>query len=124
MTIHEAISYIDSVKPNKYPEATKVTWLSTLDGIIKKEIIDTHEGGENIEYSPYTESTPISRKLIVDHPYDDIYTKFLEMQIDYYNGEYDRYNNSKVIYNSAYEEYTKYYNANHTPRSKGTWRHF
>jgi hypothetical protein len=124
MTIHEAISYIDSVKPNKFPQNTKIAWLSGLDGVIKKEVIDTHEGGEDIKYSPYTANTPMSISLIIEHPYDDIYTKFLEMQIDYYNGEYARYSNSRIVYNDAYEEWVKYYNANHVPKSKGTWKHF
>ena len=39
MTIMEAIHRLDVVKPNGYPQAEKIKWLSTLDGIIKAEII-------------------------------------------------------------------------------------
>ena len=42
MKISEAIGKIDALKPNTYKEDIKIGWLSTLDGIIKKEIIDTH----------------------------------------------------------------------------------
>ena len=45
MTIIGAITRVDTVKPNTYSQMDKVKWLSELDGIIKAEIIDTHEGG-------------------------------------------------------------------------------
>ena len=51
MTIIEAIHRINTVKPNSYDQALKIKWLSTLDGIIKKEIIDTHEGAENVVFN-------------------------------------------------------------------------
>ena len=47
MTILEAINRVDTTKPNSYTQPEKVDWLSTLDGIIKKELIDTHVGGEH-----------------------------------------------------------------------------
>ena len=48
MTIMEAINRIDAIKPNGYPQLEKIRWLSTLDGNIKANIIDTHEGGEKV----------------------------------------------------------------------------
>ena len=42
MTIIEAINKNDLLKPNNFTQMDKIIWLSTLDGIIKKEIIDTH----------------------------------------------------------------------------------
>ena len=50
MTIIEAINRADRLKPNTYSQQDKVNWLSTLDGIVKKEIIDTHEGGEDVRF--------------------------------------------------------------------------
>ena len=49
MTIIEAINRIDAIKPNNYTQQEKTSWLSTLDGVIKKEIIDTHEGANKEE---------------------------------------------------------------------------
>ena len=43
MTVMEAINHVDAVKPNGYSQNEKIRWLSYLDGIVKKEIIDTHE---------------------------------------------------------------------------------
>lgn len=46
MTIIEAIQKTDELKPNGYTQSQKIEWLSKLDGIIKRGIIDTHEGGD------------------------------------------------------------------------------
>ena len=116
MTIMEAIHRINAVKPNGYDQAQKIKWLNTLDGIIKKEIIDTHEGGDDVKFNGYTDDTNIITELLVPHPYDDIYIRYLEMQIDYANGEYGKYNNSKVMYNETYSAFKKYYNRNHLPK--------
>ena len=119
MKIIEAITHIDTVKPNSYGETEKIRWLSELDGVIKAEIIDTHENGENISFSGYTENTDLTTELLVPSPYDEIYIRYLEMQIDYANNEYGKYNNSMVMYNTAYSAYQLYYNRNNKPKSSG-----
>ena len=116
MTIIEAIQAADAMKPNSYTELEKVAWLSKLDGAIKKEIIDTHEDGENIVFDGYNESTPTDTELLVKAPYDDIYLYWLESRIDYYNGEYGRYNNTVTTYNEAYSAYERFYNRAHMPK--------
>lgn len=116
MTILEAINRADTTKPNSYSRDEKIEWLSTLDGIIKKEIIDTHEGGEAIAFKGYTPDTSLDTVLLVPAPYDDIYVRWLESRIDYANGEYGKYNNSAMAYNSAFEAYSRYYNSIHMPK--------
>lgn len=137
MTIMDAIYRIDELKPNSYSQSEKIKWLSSLDGMIKSEIIDTHENcnnpickhfdslgvvippiGEGIHFIGYNEDTDISTTLLVPAPYDGIYLQFLEMQIDYANGEYHKYNNSRDMYNAAYNAYSKYYNRTHMPKSR------
>ena len=118
MTIMDALYRIDELKPNSYSQPEKIKWLSSLDGVIKSEIIDTHEGGEGITFSGYTEDADLSTVLLVPAPYDDIYLKWLEAQIDYTNGEIAKYNNSLVAYNDAYDIYQKHYNRTHMPKGK------
>ena len=115
MTIIEAINKIDTFKPNTYTQLDKVKWLSELDGLIKTEIIDTHEGGSEIIFSGYDENTDINTKLLVSAPYEDIYIKWLESKIDYNNAEYGKYNNSSTAYNHAYSAFERYYNRHNMP---------
>lgn len=124
MTISEAINRTDAVKPNAYNESRKILWLSELDGMIKSEIIDTHEGNENISFTPYDIDTDTTTELIVPYPYDVLYLRYLEMKIDYSNGEYGKYNNSMVMYNTAYSAFENYYNREHMPISRGSRFYF
>jgi len=123
MTIMGAINHLDAVKPNGYSQVEKIRWLSQLDGVVKTEIIDTHEGGEKITFKGYDELTPLTEELLVPHPYDEVYIRWLEAQIDYANGEYGKYNNSITMYNTALSAYEKYYNRTHKPISKN-FTHF
>jgi hypothetical protein len=118
MTIIEAINKIDSLKPNTYSQPDKIKWLSNLEGVIKTEIIDTHEGAENVNFAGYDVDTPLDTIMIVPAPYDDIYIKWLEAQIDYANGEITRYSNSMIMYNTAYNAFNRYYNRTHMPKGK------
>lgn len=118
MTISEAIKQIDALKFNTYTQSEKVNWLSVIDGIIKREVIDTHEGGEDIVFEGYNENTPTDTELLAPAPYDDLYIKWLESQIDYTNGEYGKYNNSKLAYNTAYTAFESWYNRQHMPLGK------
>lgn len=115
MTLIEAISTIDALKPNGYEQIDKIRWLSQLDGRVKKEIIDIHEGGDNISFAGYDEDTAPDTELFIPPPYDDIYLKWLEASIDYVNGEYGKYNNSITMFNEAYSAFERYYNRTHMP---------
>ena len=117
MTLLEAINRIDALKPNGYSQQDKIRWISDLDGIVKANIIDTHEG-EAVVFNGYDDNTPLTTELLVPAPYDDIYTRYLEMQIDYTNGEYGKYNNSMQMFDSAYSTYRNYYNRNNMPKGK------
>lgn len=117
MKIIEAIQKVDALKPNNYSQEDKIKWLSTLDGVIKREIIDTHEGAGDIVFNGYDISS-LETELLVPAPYDDIYIKWLEAQIHYNNSEIGKYNNSMTMYNSTYSTYERYYNRTHTPIGK------
>ena len=118
MTIMDALHRIDNIKPNSYNQTEKVKWLSTLDGIIKAEIIDTHEGAEDVVFNGYTEDTDLLTTLLVPAPYDELYLFWLESKVDYWNGEIGKYNNSISMFNEAYSSYAKYYNRTHMPKGK------
>ena len=118
MKIIEAINQIDSLKHNTYTEADKVAWLSRLDAMVKKHIIDTHEGDEGVIFTGYDDLTDLQTELLVPAPYDEVYLRWMEAQIDYHNGEYERYNNAIDMFNTAYEGYQNYYNRTHMPKGK------
>ena len=119
MKIVEAINKIDSLMHNTYNEQDKVAWLSELDSDVKQHIIDTHEGAEAVTFTGYDDNTDLQTELLVPAPFDSVYLRWLEAQIHYHNGEYDRYNNAIVLYNTAFGAFADYYNRTHRPVSHG-----
>lgn len=119
MTIQEALEKLDRLKPNQYTKADKLLWLSNLDRMVKIEIIDTHHGNA-IALDGYTADTDTNTMLLVPAPYDDVYTHYLIAQVDYYNQDIGKYNNSMTMFESAYKNYAAYYNRAHAikPRNK------
>ena len=117
MTIIEAINRIDSLKNNTYTQDEKVAWLNRIEWIIKQEIIDTHEGGEDVTFTGYDGSTDVTTELIAAAPHDELYLRWLEAQIDFANGEYSRYSNTYSMFNTAFTAFQNYYNRTHMPLS-------
>ena len=119
MKIIEAISRIDDLKRNTFGYPDKVTWLSTLDSMVKRLVIDTNEGGEGIVFEGYTAETDPETELLVYAPFDEVYLKWLEAQMDYANREYDSYNNAVEAFNTAWTAYKNDYNRTHMPKGRG-----
>lgn len=119
MTIAEAISRVDSLKPNTYTYDDKVSWLSTLDTKVKTQIIDAHESDQSYSFNGYNSLTDQDTELLVPAPYDEMYVYWLTAMIDYYNNEDARYNNAIILFDNSYERYKSYYTRNNMPKSKG-----
>ena len=115
MKIAEAIARLDSLKHNLFPIEEKVAWLSRVDWMVKKHIIDTHEGGYKVTYQGYTPETDPETEMLAPAPFDEMYLRWMEAQIDYQNGEYDRYNQSMLMFKAEYDGYARWYNRNHMP---------
>ena len=120
MLITDAINEVNLLKPNMYDDETKIRWLSRLDGRIWETVILTHErneGEEEIVWTPYTADEP-NRELLVGEPWDEIYVRWLEAQIDYNNREYDAFNNSNAVFDAVYGDFVNAYNRSHVPLTK------
>lgn len=119
MTIAEAISKVDSLKPNTYTYDDKVSWLSTLDTKVKTQVIDAHESDQSYSFNGYDSLTDRDTELLVPAPYDEMYVYWLSAMIDYYNNEDARYNNAIILFDNSYERYKSYYTRSNMPMSKG-----
>ena len=68
MTIEEAISRLDRLRPNQYSCEDKVRWLSQLDHMAANEIYASHEGWQPGDFTPYTEATDTDTPLLLPAP--------------------------------------------------------
>ena len=104
MKASEMLDRVDTFKPNQYTEPQKLGWLLQLDGQIWREIIRTHEGGEDIAQPDG--SAGVERELLVPEPWaGDLYNYWLQAMIDRENGEIGKYNQTSQLYNRAYLTY-------------------
>lgn len=105
MTIQEAITRaftLTGFATATFETAQLVTWLSELDGQIALECF------HNETWQPYdaTDDDELDSELLVSYPWDgDIYTHWLEAQMYYAAGEYDRYENAQAAYNAALKRF-------------------
>lgn len=133
MTANDIISKVDLLKPNEYSTSQKLMWLTQADrqllvdvilkrgnSIAKTEPESPTEGdlwlddtilkrytSEWKEVFPYTTSEAV---LLFDEYAEEFYQWYLMTQIDLYNAEYTRYNNSSEMLNRAYSDLERRYN--------------
>ena len=108
ITLGEVLEAFDALVPNGFSREEKVRWLSSLDGKIFWEIITLHLERDHI-LSPY-EVDELDTQLLVPEPFGmELYLSFLENQVDHYNGDTARYNNSLNRLSIHYREYARWY---------------
>ena len=113
MKIGEAISRIDALMHNTYTSEQKLAMLSKADSMVKRNIVDTHEGAEQVIFNGYTAETDLDTQLLVPPPFDELYLRWMEAQIHYHDGEYTKYNNAILLFNTELEAYARDYNRTH-----------
>lgn len=117
MKVIDAIGRLDDAKPNTYTQEQKIDWLSKLDLMIKKHIIETHEGGDGITFNGYDHDSDTDTELLAPPPFDELYVRWLEAQVDFANGEYNKYNASIALFNTEWRAYEDYYHRTHMPKA-------
>lgn len=122
MKIIEAISQIDSLKPNTYSVKQKIYWLSQVESMVKRLVIDAHEGGDQIPFHGFDENTDTGSVLLMPAPFDMAYVYWLEAQIHYANEDIDMYNSAIMMFNTAFGEYKADYKRNHISKGTGRFR--
>ena len=115
MTIAEAISAVNAQKHNTINQATLIEWLSYLEGQIHSEITDPGS-----TFSGFKSDVDTSTELSAPHPYDEVYIMYLISKIDLANQEIARYQNSRILFNNAYEQLRNYWTRTHMPGQQVT----
>ena len=119
MKICEAIHRADSLIPNSYDWVRKIEWLSEVEGLIHRRIICHYS---NMPMPSYNEDTEADTVLVVPAPHDGLYVLWLEAKIAYYNGESERYENAKIMFETAMKVFGEDCIRSCRPKSGGTWK--
>lgn len=116
ITIGEVIAYVDAIKPNTRTPEEKKAWLNTVDQMFYDDVVLTHANTDELAFNGYTEDASDEQELLIPKPYGrDIYSLYISLQIDLVNQEWNKYNSSSALYNSAYSNYIGLYHRTHLP---------
>ena len=101
MTLIEAIQAFDDCRSNELSLEQKIMWISELDKKISAEHLEIR-GYER--FNGYSYQHSMNEVVKAPEEFSEIYTLYLNMKLDYMNGEISRYNNSALLFNRAYKE--------------------
>lgn len=88
--------------PAEIDDTILLDWLNQLEGQILHEIFLLALS----EITPY--ATAPTEALAAPYPYDGIYLLWMEAQVDFANGEYERYTNTMQRYNTAWNDLARH----------------
>lgn len=118
MTIQEAINWVDEKKHNVYSREDKLVWISKVEAMA--EDLAARYG---IKVQSPIATGNYEDNLLIPAPYDQLYLRWLEAQIDYTNQEYLKYNNAIAVFNTLWKDYANWFCRNHV-HPDGRFRFF
>ena len=85
MTLREAISAADEMKPNAFSAAVKTRWLCEAEGKVQTEVL--LEGVDEVRQYAWPDDA--DTELLAPAPFDKLYPAYLLAMIDFGSGEYE-----------------------------------
>ena len=101
MTVKEMIEYTDKLKPNSFDFEIKLSWINQVEGMLQSEILKM----------PLDKIKVLSNEndtLSIMHPYSQAYNFYIASMIDFFSGDFAKYENSSAAYNDVMKRYAKY----------------
>lgn len=125
MNIKELILKVDRLKTNAIAYTDKLDWVMELAAQVKTEVWDTHEGEPEEDplfhiwkIDDREEALTELSEIDIPDAFIKFYEYYLYAKIDLENADYDRYDNSLVLFNEAYAKYKRWYHRNHMPKGR------
>ena len=113
MTAWDAIRWVDEKKHNVYSVDDKLLWLSQVEQMASQLRQRCGLEGEGWEKAP-------DAVLTIPEPYDQLYLRWLEAQIDYTGQEYLKYNNAMAVFSALWQDYANFVRRSHA--GDGRWQ--
>lgn len=110
-TLKEIIDLVDKDKVNGYTSEEKTQWISNVEMQIAREVFGT-------DVPEYDWETDQETELLLGAPFEDIYELYVMAQIDFHQGEYNRYNNELSQFNTRLQDAQAWHIREHRPPRK------
>lgn len=112
-TIKQIIDRVDELRPNQYSEVMKLAWLAELEGKIAADVMLM--GIEEIRSIEYSHPESLNTEPLVTYPHQEVYMYWLMAQIDFANGEYNKYQNTMEMYNQYFGNFVRWFANQYEP---------
>lgn len=114
-TINEVMERVDALRPNALEEQDKARWLLELDGRNYREVTAA-DSPEALPPQSWPEDG--DKPLLVQAPYDSMYSLYLTAMVEFAQGEYGDYNNTCALFDQAQQEWRAQYRREHLPKRR------
>lgn len=120
MTLKQAITKADLDRRNDISENEKIRFLSELDLKLKNAVFDRYVGQETAfaGYEPGQEEA----ELLVPEPHTELYVYWLQSKAALADNDIDHYNAWNTLFQQAYDNFFKHFNATHTRKTGGNFK--
>ena len=98
VTVGWVLSQVDDLLPNGYTDEQKRHWL------LQAECFAALELG-----APLPQQLDDGDELLVELPFDGLYSRYVEAQIHFTTGEMERYNNAMAAWNELFLGWRDYH---------------
>lgn len=114
MTIKECVDFVDDVKPNAFSDDAKVKWLGQIEGRIASEVL-LLAPAELRQFAYKTMLEDGQKELLIDPPYDMVYTTYLTAKVDSKNGEFNKLSTAAQAFNRSWNELCAFFANRYSP---------
>lgn len=114
MTVQQALTRLQELRPGEMSEADALRALRQLDGTAVCEIFCRYEGGTTV--LPVYTAQNKTDELLIPAPYEEVYERYLVTRLEAASGDAVRYNNAFSRFRALYDDFADHYNRTHTAR--------
>lgn len=115
-TVNDILERVDEKCPNSLSQRAKIHWLEELELQLWDKVYSRHEGKEDVQLFRYeSDEQAAGAELSVPDPYSRLYEYSLQCIIHEVNGDIDRYNNARILYEDAYNDFSREWTQEHRP---------
>ena len=123
MRISQALNAIEKTRPGILTSSEKLRILSDIDKRIFLEVYLPHENSPVDKFDGYDISTSGKRDLLaIDYFANSIYLRALESECDLKCADTEMYEDSRLLFNAAWDCFARYWAATHKPKGQKDWR--
>ena len=119
-TINEVIERVCRLRPvQALEDGDMAKWLMVLEGMLWNDLVLTSEMDASPPDPPKIWPEDGDKELLAKAPYDRVYDYWLIAQIEFALREYTNYQNTRQLFNQAYQEFAGWFRRQY----RGKWKH-